>query len=219
MQFCTTVRQVPARAAIASIERSHDPRSAISDMITATAAACAGVNNAARRGGSHPAEAHRRRRAMDAARSGEVGVRRPDQRVGCRMERVARLRSSSTSTSAKSSSTTESEIAPADHAARISRRLDSKLRTGLRTGPDRRTSAAPENRRKLGDPGRNRTCDQQLRRLSLYPLSYGAAMAGSAAEDLGASRAPTGIAGGDPLVETDAGRPTLSASRCRCGRI
>src|SRR5215831_14800743 len=27
-----------------------------------------------------------------------------------------------------------------------------------------------------GDPGRNRTCDLQLRRLLLYPLSYGAAM-------------------------------------------
>jgi hypothetical protein len=25
-----------------------------------------------------------------------------------------------------------------------------------------------------GDPGRNRTCDLQLRRLLLYPLSYGA---------------------------------------------
>ena len=28
----------------------------------------------------------------------------------------------------------------------------------------------------VGDPGRNRTCDLQLRRLLLYPLSYGAAM-------------------------------------------
>jgi hypothetical protein len=27
-----------------------------------------------------------------------------------------------------------------------------------------------------GDPGRNRTCDLQLRRLLLYPLSYGAVM-------------------------------------------
>jgi hypothetical protein len=26
----------------------------------------------------------------------------------------------------------------------------------------------------IGDPGRNRTCDLQLRRLLLYPLSYGA---------------------------------------------
>ena len=27
---------------------------------------------------------------------------------------------------------------------------------------------------KIGDPGRIRTCDLQLRRLLLYPLSYGA---------------------------------------------
>jgi hypothetical protein len=27
----------------------------------------------------------------------------------------------------------------------------------------------------VGDPGRIRTCDLQLRRLLLYPLSYGAA--------------------------------------------
>ena len=27
----------------------------------------------------------------------------------------------------------------------------------------------------IGDPGRIRTCDLQLRRLLLYPLSYGAA--------------------------------------------
>jgi hypothetical protein len=31
---------------------------------------------------------------------------------------------------------------------------------------------------KIGDPGRIRTCDLQLRRLLLYPLSYGAPLAG-----------------------------------------
>ena len=30
-------------------------------------------------------------------------------------------------------------------------------------------------KRSVGDPGRIRTCDLQLRRLLLYPLSYGAA--------------------------------------------
>jgi hypothetical protein len=37
-------------------------------------------------------------------------------------------------------------------------------------------AAITVNNTRIGDPGRNRTCDLQLRRLLLYPLSYGAAM-------------------------------------------
>src|SRR5579885_195840 len=39
----------------------------------------------------------------------------------------------------------------------------------------RRFMASPED---AGGPGRNRTCNPQLRRLLLYPLSYGALRAG-----------------------------------------
>ena len=35
-------------------------------------------------------------------------------------------------------------------------------------------AAITVNNTRIGDPGRNRTCDLQLRRLLLYPLSYGA---------------------------------------------
>ena len=76
---------------------------------------------------------------------------------------------------------------------------------------------------KIGDPGTIRTCDQQLRRLSLYPLSYGAV----GAEDRPPRDRRAGAAAGpgnacDRQREPPAGRivatADLSGSRCRCGR-
>lgn len=60
----------------------------------------------------------------------------------------------------------------------------------------------------IGDPGTIRTCDQQLRRLSLYPLSYGADDAAR-----GRAKGPRAATRG-----TGRRRP-VSASRCRSDRI
>jgi hypothetical protein len=46
---------------------------------------------------------------------------------------------------------------------------------GAGFGAEKRRDIMQEVRDFIGDPGRIRTCDLQLRRLLLYPLSYGAA--------------------------------------------
>jgi hypothetical protein len=68
-------------------------------------------------------------------------------------------------------------------ASRMERRRETKNAGKKRfdteqTGPENRESRGAATRSVvvslIGDPGRIRTCDLQLRRLLLYPLSYGA---------------------------------------------
>ncbi|KQS66503.1 hypothetical protein ASG32_30730 [Methylobacterium sp. Leaf361] len=70
MAFCADVRLIPARAAMASIGRTHAPEARTSSLIIFSAASSAVVNRAARAGGIGPDAASRRRRSIATERTG-----------------------------------------------------------------------------------------------------------------------------------------------------
>lgn len=70
MAFCAEVRLTPARAAMASIGRTHMPDLRTSSPMILSAASSATVKRAARAGGIGPEAASRRRRSIATERTG-----------------------------------------------------------------------------------------------------------------------------------------------------